>query len=66
MAKLEIAKNDIIRLKDGREVRVLRIYSNDNVVHRYDAVQDGIDIPIRFTVYPMDIVNIAKKATVAK
>jgi hypothetical protein len=66
MAKLEVAKNDIVQLKDGREVRILRMYSNDNIIHRYDAVNDAIEVPIRFVVYPVDIVKIVKKAEVKK
>jgi hypothetical protein len=66
MAKLEVAKNDIVQLKDNREVRILRIYSNDNVIHRYDAVDDHIDTPMRFVVYPVDIVKIVRVAAVAK
>jgi hypothetical protein len=64
MAKLDVAKNDIVQLKDGREVRILRIYSNDNIIHRYDAVNDKIEVPIRFVVYPVDIVKIIKKVEV--
>ena len=66
MAKLEVAKNDIVQLKDGREVRISRLYSNDNVIHRYDAVDDASDTPMRFVVWPVDIVKITKSSEKAK
>ena len=61
MAKLLVSKEDTVLLKDGREVRILKIYSNDNIVHRYDAINDKVEAGgIRFSVGPNDIVKVVE------
>jgi hypothetical protein len=78
MAKIIVGKEDTVLLKDGREVRILKIYSNDNIVHRYDAINDKIEGGgMRFPLGPNEIVKVtetfaqrkerlAKEAKVAK
>ena len=64
MVKLVYDKNDIVQLNDGREVRVLRLYASDTTIHKLDCVDDASASPIRFIVYPNQIVKVVKKAGV--
>lgn len=57
-----IDKGDTILTKEGKEMRVLRVFQNGKDIQRLECVDDTTESPMRTTVFANNISRVLKKA----